>query len=275
MQQYALWISHSSISDFLQCPRAYYLRHIYKDPKTGKKINIINPSLALGNVVHEVLDTLSDLPAEQRFSKPLLEIFHSFWEKVAGESGGFSSSQEEQDFKNRGQQMIQRVVDNPGPLLAKAVRLKATDGFLPRFTLSEKDNIILCGKVDWLEYLPEDDSVHIIDFKTGNKKERGDSLQLPIYSLLVKHCQKRKVKKISYWYLGEVNGITEMPMPDLDIAEKTVLSVALQIKQLRKEGIYQCSKSNGCFLCRPLEAIVQGKATYIRTSGYQDIYAII
>ena len=35
----AVWVSHSSMGDFLKCPRAYFLHNVYKDPKTdsGKK----------------------------------------------------------------------------------------------------------------------------------------------------------------------------------------------------------------------------------------------
>lgn len=268
------WVSHSSISEYLRCPRAYFLKNVYKDPKTGRKINIINPALALGNVVHEVLESLAQLPVAERFREPLLPLFNKAWIKVKGEAGGFTSEQEEMEFKNRGEMMIQRVIDNPGPLCNKAVKLSNPDNFIPRFTLSEKDNIILCGKVDWLEYLPQDDSVHIIDFKTGVNEENPNSLQLPIYSLLVKNCQKRNVKKISYWYLETDNCPKEMPMPDLDAAEKSVLNIALQIKQLRTLGVYKCSKTGGCFACRPLEAIMEGKAKFIRTSDYQDIYAM-
>ncbi|KKQ37796.1 MAG: hypothetical protein US54_C0025G0014, partial [Candidatus Roizmanbacteria bacterium GW2011_GWA2_37_7] len=39
----AVWVSHTSISDFLQCPYAYYLKHVYKDPKTGHKMKIMSP----------------------------------------------------------------------------------------------------------------------------------------------------------------------------------------------------------------------------------------
>ena len=44
----AIWVSHSSISDYLNCPRLYYLRNVYKDPQTGKKISIINPAYGPG-----------------------------------------------------------------------------------------------------------------------------------------------------------------------------------------------------------------------------------
>ena len=58
----ALWVSHSSMTDFLNCPRSYFLRNIYRDKTTGKKISLISPALALVQVVHEVLESLSVLP---------------------------------------------------------------------------------------------------------------------------------------------------------------------------------------------------------------------
>ncbi len=97
----------------------------------------------------------------------------------------------------------------------------------PRFLLSPEENILLCGKVDWLEYYPEDNSVHIIDFKTGLHEEDSDSLQLPIYALLVKNLQNRKIAKMSYWYLERSNEPEEMPLPEFDEAQQRVFDVAL------------------------------------------------
>ena len=266
-----LWVSHTSISDFLNCPRAYYLRHIYKDPKTGRKINIINPAMALGLSVHDVLETLADYGAEERMKQPLVEKFEKVWEHVSGELGGFRDAFEERQFKDRGLSMIRRVMEHPGPLLKRAVRLHSPDSLPPRYILSEAENIILCGKVDWLEYFPEDDSVHIIDFKTGTKEEKEDSLQLPIYVLLVSNLQKRNIKRISYWYLERDDAPIEMRLPDLLEAHKKVMSVALAMKKLRQEGRYVCPRS-GCFFCRPLEDIVAGRAKWIKQSGYMDVY---
>jgi len=55
----ATWVSHSSMGDFLKCPRLYYLRSIYKNPVTKNKMTIMEPALALGQVVHEVIEPLS------------------------------------------------------------------------------------------------------------------------------------------------------------------------------------------------------------------------
>jgi ATP-dependent helicase/DNAse subunit B len=270
---FPLWISHSSLRDFLHCPRAYFLKQIYKDPTTGKKINIMNPALALGNTVHDVLDEISVLGAEVRFNESLLDRYEKAWERVAGELGGFKAIEEETVYKERGKTMLKRIMSRPGPLRNKAVKLYSPDTLPPRYLFSIEENILLCGKVDWLEYFPEDNSVHIIDFKTGLHEEDADSLQLPIYALLVKNCQKRSIKKISYWYLERSSEPEEMSLPDFTDAEKKILEIALQVKKLRQERIYVCSR-NGCFACRPLEKIVNGEAKYIKTSGYQDIYVV-
>ena len=272
-----MWISHTSMRDYLSCPRAYFLRQIYKDPASGKKINIMNPALALGNTVHEILEGLAEVKAEDRLTISLLDKYEVAWKKVAGDLGGFADSVEEAIYKERGARMLERVIKNPGPIVNKALRLHSPDTLPPRYLFSEEENILLCGKIDWLEYFPEDNSVHIIDFKTGVHEEDADSLQLPIYALLVANCQKRKIKKISYWYLDKSDEPLEMALPDLAVAHRKVLEVALKIKKARADRVFVCanpSSSGDCFACRPLEKIVKGEARYIRTSGYQDIYAV-
>lgn len=169
--------------------------------------------------------------------------------------------------------MINRVMFHPGPLKNKALKLSSPDSLPPRFLLSKEDDIILCGKIDWLEYLPATDSVHIIDFKTGINEEKDDSLQLPIYMLLVTNCQKRKVSKISYWYLENKNEPSEKKLPDLEESKEKVLAIALKIKQARLENNFLCPK-NGCFHCRPFEEVLQGKGKLIGSSDYQDLYIL-
>src|SRR5436853_627527 len=107
-------------------------------------------------------------------------------------------------------------------------------------TLSAEDNIILCGKIDWLEYIPQSDSVHIIDFKTGKHDEKPDSLQLPIYHLIVKNFQNRPVSKASYWYLDRSDELSEVKLPNLEDAQFMVLSIAKQIKKSREEKVFVC-----------------------------------
>ena len=279
----AVWVSHSSISNFLDCPRAYYLKNIYKDPKTGHKISLITPPLSLGQAIHEVIESLSVLPIEKRFSESLIGKLDEAWEKISGKKGGFVDKKTEQQYKERGRAMLRKVMKTPGPLKNLAVKINME---LPWFWLSEEDNIILCGKIDWLEYLPapacagrqagfkDSNSVHIIDFKTGKNNEKTESLQLPIYHLLAYHCQDRPVIKASYWYLERDNKPIEKKLPDVNKAHDQVLKIAKQIKLARQLERFKCP-SNGCRICRPLETVIEGRAELVGVGNYgSDIYII-
>jgi CRISPR/Cas system-associated exonuclease Cas4 (RecB family) len=270
----AVWVSHTSISDYLKCPRAYYLNNVYKDPATGHKVKLMSPALALGSAVHEVLESLSVLPTHDRFNEPLLKKFERTWTKLSGLKGGFYDEELERKYYLRGVAMLKRVTDNPGPVKNLAVKIKMD---LPYYWLSEEDNIILCGKLDWLEYFPDQDAVHIIDFKTSkNSDEDPRSLQLPIYYLLATKCQHRRVIKASYWYLERGDELTAKDLPDSEESEKEILKIAKEIKLARKLSRFKCPNGEGgCQTCRPLEVIQNHEATFVGVNEFkQDIYIL-
>ncbi len=268
----AVWVSHTSLSDFFTCPRAYYLKNVYKDPKTKHKVQIMSAPLALGQAVHEVLESRSKLPTPDRMKQPLLEQYEHVWKQLTGKRGGFTSDEQEQQYKQRGADMLRKVQQDPQILTRLSVKIKQD---LPHFWLSEEEGIILCGKVDWLEYLPEEDGVKIIDFKTGKNREDDKSLQLPIYHLLVHYCQKWKVLGASYWYL-EDNEWEEKQLPDLETAHEQVLTAAKKVKTARKLGVYKCPQGDKqCFACRPFEKVLSGEAEFVGLSQYnQDVYIL-
>lgn len=238
---------------------------------TGKKLKLVNPSLSLGQVVHEVLENLSKLKVEERFSVPLFASFDERWKKVSGKPGGFFSGGTEQQFKKRGQDMLTRVTKNPGPLKKLAVKM-AVD--LPHYFLSEEDNLVLCGKIDWLEYFPETDMVGIIDFKTSKYGEEAQSLQLPIYYLLAHNCQKRAVKSVSYWYLETSDFPEERPMPDSVESASKILKIGKDIKLARTLGRFNCPNGEKkCNYCRAYEDILADKAELVGSDNRYNYYA--
>jgi CRISPR/Cas system-associated exonuclease Cas4 (RecB family) len=263
----AVWVSHTSISDFLRCPRSYYLKNIYRDPKTNHKIKLISPPMALGQAVHEVLESLSILPVETRFDKSLVVKLADVWPKISGKLGGFSNLEVETQYRKRGEVMLEKVMSNPGPLKNLAVKIKMN---LPYFWLSEKDNIILCGKIDWLEFFPESESVKIIDFKTSKSEEDPQSLQLAIYYLLASHCQKYPVAGVSYWYLERNNEPIKQNLPDEAESEEKILAIAKKIKLARQLNHFKCPHQTGCSACKPLEAVLRGEAEFVGVNSYHD-----
>lgn len=276
----ATWVSHSSMGDYLKCPRLYYLHNVYKDPKTGRKMTTVSPYMSLGIAVHNVVEGLGDYPSEERMNRDLKKWFSEEWEKVTGKKGGFTSEEEEKLFKERGEKMIEMVAKNPRFLVNKRIKLPRNE--MPcNFYLSEDDNIILNGLVDWIEYLA-DDTLHIVDFKTGKHEEKDSSLQMPIYLLLCHALQKRKVSKASYWYL-ETDTLTDKELPSYEEAYKAVYDVAIQVKRARDEKKFDCPKGEaGCIHCKPYEDILRFKkgedasVEYIGVGGFnQDVYLFI
>ncbi len=269
----ALWLSYSKINQFQQCPRAYFLNNVYKNPKTGRKINLISPSLALGQIVHQVVESLSVLPVEERFREPLLTKYNQAWQQISGKKGGFFSEKEELQYKDRGGAMIRRILKHPGPIARKAVKIKEE---LPWFWLDQEEGIILSGKIDWLEYLPDQDAVHIIDFKTSKSEEDPNSLQLPIYYLLATKTQRRPVLKASYWYLEFADTPQEVKLPSLENIETQVLKLAKNIKLAHSLEHFKCPHGEeGCRACRPFELIIRGQAEYVGLDNYgRELYTI-
>ncbi len=269
----ALWISHSSISSYLNCPRSYFLKHLYKDPQTRNRISIVSPSLTLGQIVHETLESVSNKKVEERFITPLVEIYDSLWDKIKGKKGGFQNSEEELEFKTRGGEIIRRVMNNLGPLINPAIKIKSIDFLVPNYLFSESENIILCGSIDWAEYIPNDNSIHIIDFKTGKYEEDEESLQLPIYLLLAQNLQKRIISKMSYWYIEREDKPRESVLPNVKKTEARLLDIGMQMKSAKNSNSLICKKG-GCGFCIPFENILKKNAQYVGSNDYQDLYFI-
>lgn len=270
----AVWLSHSSISDFLKCPRLYYYNNVYKNPKSGRKITIVNPPLVLGQVVHGVIDDLSSLPSSERLTSPLRDRLDEKWKTIEGKKGGFSTESQEKEYKERAYAMLDNIHEHPGPITRKAVKIKQD---LPHYWLSEEKNLILCGKIDWIEYLEETDSIHVIDFKTGRSKEKEGSLQLPIYYLLIKNTQNRNVVKMSYWYLQTDDEPLEVPLPDYEESLEKIMNIGERMRLARQLNHFICSKDekNGCTYCGKFEAIVKGQGEFVGVGEYnKEVYIL-
>jgi ATP-dependent helicase/DNAse subunit B len=271
----AIWLSHSSIGDYLACPRAYYLKNVYKNPATNRKIALVQPSMSLGSAVHEVLESLKTIPVNERMATSLVEKYEIAWTKFTGKQGGFRDNGEELALKLRGQAMLEMVIENPGPFLKKAtckLRSLMQPTGIPSYWLSQEEGIILCGNIDWMQYVDEDDSIHIIDFKTGKNEEARGSLQLPIYQLIAQNCQLRRVSGASYWYLGKDPAPKQVSLPDPAESSAKLLQIGRDVLNIVRNRHFVCATS-GCFSCRPYEDILNGTAEHIGVGHYnKDVY---
>jgi ATP-dependent helicase/DNAse subunit B len=282
-----VWLSHSSTSDFKKCPRLYFIRNVWKN-QNGRKVNIVSPAMSLGSAVHGVIEPLALLKTEDRFKQDLLKIYEEVWQKFSGRMGGFLDTETELGYKEKGKKMIENVIANKGPLANKTVKFYDGD-FIPNIYLSEEENIILCGLVDWVEYLPATDSLRVIDFKTGKNDEKEDSFQLPIYKILVEALQKRKVTEAAYWYLEREKKLSkkEMIEEDIELIKEEILKIGKDIKARKEsaknkeelENNFKCVQG-GCRFCKEFELIRNyiadtDEVEYVGVGEYkQDLYML-
>lgn len=249
----AIFISHSALSDYEACPKYYYFKNLYRDKKTGLRLQIASPYLSLGSLVHEVIKWFLD--GQKQFSEnQVLQKYQNFWLKYSGKRGGFSNKEDEESFKLRGEKMLKNFLQNVDILKAP---LKLPH--FPKYIL--KDNLILIGNLDFIEELP-DGSLHIIDFKTGQNDEK-DPLQLYIYAILAEANLQKPVSRISYWYIDRDSAPKEAVLDPLEQHLEYLKEKAWEIKKAIEKKEWVCKKSPElCFDCQDYQALIDGKGEF-------------
>ncbi len=253
----ALFISYTGIKDYLKCPRSYFLKNVYRDPKTKYKIQVVSSHMTLGALVHDAIGWYLQMQG-QVTKDQLIQKFRNFWLKYRGKRGGFATREEEGSFGKRGLAMLDNFFANANVLEPKV----NADDFL-KFKID--DTTFLNGRVDFLGQMP-DGSIHVLDFKTGSKDEE-DPLQLYIYAILVESNIQKPVSKISYWYLDRDSNPKEAVLDSLNEKLVWLKNKCQEIKEAIKKDSWVCVKNPDlCRDCQMYQAVLDGKAEF----QYQD-----
>ena len=260
-----IYLSYTSLKDFLKCPRSYYLKDLYKDPKNNYRLQVASPYLSLGSVVHDCvkwfLDSEQKPSLEETFKK-----FRNLWLKFRGKKGGFSSDQEEGNFGNRGLKMIDNFVKNWQVLEKPAQQIT-----FPKLNLVE--NVVLIGNFDYVGE-KTDGSLHVVDFKTGANDE-NDPTQLYIYSILAEANLEKPVSSASFWYLDREDEPGNIVLDPLESKFEWLIEKGMEVKKALEKGEWVCIKSpNLCRDCQDYQAVLDGKGEFLFSDHRykKDIY---
>ncbi len=261
----ALWVSYTGLKDFWKCPRSFYLKNRYHDPKTGNRLQVASGPMTLGSLVHDAVRWYIQTGRTASLDD-IVKKYRNHWLKYQGKRGGFSTRKEEGDFGKRGLEMLDNFYKNR-QVLEK--NLPAYD-FL-RYILDDK--IVLNGRVDFVGEL-KDGSLHILDFKTGSKDEE-DPTQLYIYGILAESNLAKPVSKISYWYLDRDSSPKEAVLDPLEEKLDWLKTKAKEIEEAVKADKWVCIEKDSPYSeCKKYEAIIAGKGEF-QFSDYdfkKDIY---
>jgi hypothetical protein len=250
-----IYVSYTSLSDFLKCPRSYYLKNVYRDTQQGFKLQIINPYLVLGSTVHDAIKWYLESPKKPS-REQTLDQFRNYWRKYHGKKGGFSDDNEEASFGIRGLKMLDNFLDHVEVLEPCAPFIS-----FPKYNLI--DNILMIGNFDFVGFCP-DGTLHIVDFKTGTHDEES-TLQLYMYAILAEEVFKKKVSKASFWYLDRDDGPREIVLDPLDGQLEWLQTKALLLKQAIDDNKWVCAKEPDglCRDCKDYQALLDGKGEFL------------
>ncbi len=256
-----IYVSYTSLADFLKCPRSYYLKNIYKqslpdgeDPSLKFRLQIASPYLTLGSTVHDTIKWYLENQYKPT-KEETLKKFRNFWRKYRLKRGGFNILEEESNFGKRGISIIENFLANADVLEKSAPSIS-----FPKYNLVE--NIVLIGNMDFVG-LREDGSLHIVDFKTG-AHDKKDPTQLYVYAILAEANFKKPVTKISFWYLDRDSAPKEVVLDPLDMKLEWLKEKGLELKKAIQENHWVCVKAPDlCRECRDYQDLLDGKGEFL------------
>lgn len=254
-----IYLSYSAINDFLRCPLYYDLKYRYRNPQNGYRVDLVNPALALGIVFERVVKRVRTEPEEfrtQEFALSQFERVFAVWYKAFS----FKNSSQVSEFKERGIRLVKRFMNNPHFVFGKTFFQDFLGVDYPL-----KPNVVICGNADWIEKNP-DGTLIVVDFKTGSRQEKEDSLQLPIYKYLVENKFGLPVSRTFYWYLERDEQPREVFLNSYEDSIKRMFSVCEKVLDGLKNDQLKCvSQDFSCNFCQPFLMIKKGLARHVFT----------
>lgn len=216
-----LKLSPFRINMYRKCPRQYKFHCVDNLELTQRN------HLVIANNVHGALRDFFSVNPEERNFELLEDFLRNRWFKKNKKSRtAFKTKEEEKEYGERALTMLKNFCQHH-------------DTKIQPFHL-EKDlkmlvnDVLLFGRVDRIDRLA-DNSLHIIDYKTGKKAEleTADDIQLMLYAVIIKkNWPKEAVSKASYFYL-ELDKVVPVKISEelLEKAYSRIMEIVGKIKE--------------------------------------------
>ncbi len=229
-----LRLSPSSISVFKQCRRQY--KFLYVD-KLGDQYRKAKPFFTMANHIHATLkDFFAITPVELRTPETIICLLEKNWRRY---QVGFRNAEDEKRWQEKALRQLSDFVRNTDVTVEP---LTTEWSFETRVT----PGVVLNGRIDRIDR-QGDDTLHIIDYKTGNMPQKMEWTQVRLNALAAVQNLHLPVSKVSYLYLNSCTFATCDMLPE-DIQE--INWDLLQIAQaVGKEKRYLPSAGKWCSGC--------------------------
>jgi putative RecB family exonuclease len=236
-------LSASSIGTFHQCPLKFRYNKIDKIP------DVSGEAAVMGNFVHDVLEALYKLPAEERTIENARELAKKVWDEIWVEQATSSvkNSEEVRLFRWRSWFCIENLWSLEDPQKLEPAGLE--------FEISgDIEGVAVKGFIDRYSILKDGKSLVVSDYKTGKTPRpqyQGDKFfQLNLYAYMLGEMEIGEVKEIELLYLKDGVRLkkTVTKRESKDMVEH-VIETKKQVDECCKTGEFEARKSILCDWC--------------------------
>ena len=223
---------------FQKCPRQYKfhyidsLKDVYGKPR---------PYFTMGEHVHAALrEFFSSVPITERNISKLENLLREKWKR---NRKGFNDIDDERKWAERALSQLRWFAQSQD---LSVIPLMVEDYHVVELS----SNITLVGRIDRVDR-QDDDSLHIIDYKTGRIPSQINETQLHIYALILSKEQNLPVSKASYLFLEAGEFRTLQPTAaDSEHATSYVIDL---VEGICMEREYPATPNEYCGTCDFIE----------------------
>jgi putative RecB family exonuclease len=240
-----LALSPTRAADFKRCALLYRLRAIDRIPETP-------PAAAVrGTVVHAALETLYNLPAQDRTPERAHQLIEPAWKQVlAGQPDLAAHFPDDQ---------AAALITEAQALISRYFQLEDPRRFTPesvehRIEMQLDDGTPLRGFIDRIDVAPTGE-LRVVDYKTGKAPREGAAeavalFQMKFYAVALWRARGVVPTKLRLLFLGDAQILDYSPdEPELARFEKTLSALWQGIQEARKTGEFPPNPGRMCNFC--------------------------
>jgi len=208
-------VSASKIQTWLDCPRKFWFRYVYKVRVQGNWAH-----LSMGNALHAALRDWWDVPSSQRSPNVAEGLLARHWSAV-----GFRDDIQAEQWERSAAKMLSGYLSQLDPAF-EPLSCERTLAF-------RTDHLAVTARIDRIDEHSDGEQVVVVDYKTGKRVPQQDevrgSIALALYAICVQRALRRRCSQV------ELHHVPSATVSQWDHADHALLRHLDRVEDIAEE----------------------------------------